>query len=162
MGAKLSHARRRPGQGSESQLLLVSPIPPFLDLPLDVLHCVFDHLEPGDAIAFAFSCKHLYGTYFAKALKQLRDPSSTPIQRQAVHLMLEKERPDTFYCHSCDALHCFTRQWRATGTLPTRGITAINTKWNEAVWTTSRPPKGERHQNIMRLSNGRDQVWGSI
>lgn len=152
MGATFSRARKGRGQSSDNHLISASTIPPFLDLPLDVLHCIFDHIEPGgDAVAYTISCKTLYDNYFAKALKQLR--VATPIQKQAVHLMLEKERPDTFYCHSCDALHCYDRQWRATGTFPCHAIVEDG---NEPVWTTLRLPQGEPYYRTMRLSGGYD------
>lgn len=89
--------------------------PPFLDLPLDILHCIFDHLEPEDCIAFALSCKDLHNWCFPRALERLRNPLTTRLQRQAVHLLLEKQCGDrSFYCNSCDGFHPFSTQWRAT------------------------------------------------
>lgn len=83
--------------------------PPFLELPLDILHCIFDRLQPEDCIALALSCKDLHHRYFPCALERLRDPLTTRLQRQAVHLLLEKECGEwSFYCHSCDGFHFFS------------------------------------------------------
>lgn len=85
------------------------------ELPLDILHCIFDHLDPADGVALAISSKALHVYLFRRALVRLRDPSCTHLQIQAVHLLLEKQCGDwSFYCLACDEFHDFCAQWQAT------------------------------------------------
>lgn len=87
----------------------------FQDLPLDILHCIFDHLNPAGGVALAISSKALHTCLFRRALVRLRDPSTTRLQIQAVHLLLEKQCADrSFYCPACDEFHDFCAQWHDT------------------------------------------------
>lgn len=113
MDTKLSDPKQRSSSISRSQLEIPRPL--FPKLPLDVLFCFLDCFEPADSIAFALSCKTLYSSCFGQALSRLRNQSTTVAQRQGVHLMLEREQNgQAYYCHSCNTLHEFSPDWRAT------------------------------------------------
>lgn len=104
------------GQGQlELERVQLPPAFRLLDLPLELLHCIFDHLDPGDSVTLALSCKSLYGCFFQTALGRMRDPSTTVLQLQALHLLMEKDCGNRFfYCPACQTFHSFCPHWRAT------------------------------------------------
>lgn len=83
----------------------------FLQLPADVVLLICDQLETPEAVAMSLSCKSVYGLRVAMGPWRRK---MAPEERRRLLLLLEADAcmgRRVFYCHACNSLHPFRRDW---------------------------------------------------
>lgn len=90
------------------------PHPCFLDIPLELLERILDHLDLGSSVAFTLSCKVLYQSFFRDELGQLHQLPEEQ-QVECLEPWLEKSSiARSFYCHCCEQFHQYSTHLRPT------------------------------------------------
>lgn len=90
------------------------PTPPLLNLPVELLVLIVDHLSssPESIIALSLTCKSLFGV-LRSDVASLRGHQC----RSSLLALLEKDLGDRFfYCSKCCQLHRFSASWNPTDT----------------------------------------------
>lgn len=82
----------------------------FLDLPVDIVKCIADHLPPESHATLGLTCTALANTIpLDKACRRLH---GNGVARGAFLELLERDVADRFYyCPECVRLHWFSRSW---------------------------------------------------
>lgn len=89
----------------------------FMDLPVDVIFSVFDHLqEAEDSVAFSLVCRGLFDALFAKAIAHYNRAGSG--ERFGTQLMLKRDAPPhVMDCYFCSTIHTTDKKYRRNSCL---------------------------------------------